>query len=113
MTGQDEKQPPGNVPAMASAVLALAALAYLLAFTWLAPSLSVEPFRSGNRMGTSAYGLVALGGQAISLLGVVLGGVGLARPASRRRLSVLGLLLNLMLFLLFFAALVAHPGPVT
>jgi hypothetical protein len=113
MTGQHEKQPPGSAPAMASAGVALAALAYLLAFTWLAPSLSVEPFGSGSSMGTSAYGLVALGGQAISLLGMVLGGVGLAQSSGRRRLSVLGLLLNLMLFLLFVAALVAHPGPVT
>lgn len=113
MTDQDKKQPPGNAPAMASAVVAFAALAYLLAFSLLAPALSVEPFSSGSSLVTSAYGLVAVGGQALSLLGMVLGGVGVAQSTSRRRLSVLGLLLNLMLFLWFVAVLVAHPGPVT
>jgi hypothetical protein len=113
MTKQNGTQPPGNAPAMASAVVALAALAYLLAFSLLAPALSVEPLSSGSSLVTSAFGLVAIGGLALSLLGMVLGGVGVARSTGRRRLSVLGLLLNLMLFLLFVAALVAHPGPVT
>jgi hypothetical protein len=114
MSGQDEKQPPGSVPAAAaSAALAFASLAYLLAFIVLAPALSARPPVSGGGTLTSAYGLAALGGLGLSLLGVVLGGAGAAGPSGRRRLAVLGLVLNLLLFLLFAAALATYRGPVT